>query len=93
MIKSIPVQRVMMKMDCGTVSLINREMFKTNLSRFEAHLWNAIETADKDNLQLLRKAYPFHVAAWDHYKYTPGWWDNTRHKIITASEMNVVDPN
>jgi hypothetical protein len=93
MIKSLAVQRVMMKMDAGVVSLINREMFKPNLSRFEGHLWMAIETADKDNLQLLRKAYPLHVAAWDHYKYTPGWWDGVRNKILVATDLKIVDPN
>jgi len=91
MIKSIAVQRVMMKMDPGVVSLINREMFKPNLSRFEGHLWNAIETADKDNLVLLRKSYPLHVAAWDNYKYTPGWWDSVRNKIYVADGLKIVE--
>ncbi len=84
--------KVLQTLDSGAQSLVLKEVFG-QCSRFDAALWQAIELADKDNLVLLRKAYPFHVAAWDHYKYTQGWWDNLRHKIITASQMEVVDPN
>lgn len=41
---------------------------------FERALWGTIGAADPENLAVLANAFPEHVAAYQKYARTPGWW-------------------
>ena len=42
---------------------------------FKSALVNAIKTADKGNLELLRRGFPDEVGGYEKFKGIPGWWD------------------
>ena len=45
------------------------------LGDFKSALVNAIKTADKGNLELLRRGFPDEVGGYEKFKGIPGWWD------------------
>ena len=42
---------------------------------FEKSLWSAIMAADSTNLAALANAFPEHVAAYQNFAHTSGYWD------------------
>jgi len=52
-------------------------------------LMKLISTADEQNLNQLKLAFPQHVEAYITYKTIPGWWNNTLEK---AKSLNWFAP-
>jgi len=72
---------VFIKQDEGVQSLIKWQ-FEENGSFF-TYLWKAISAADLCNLEMLRRAYPKHVRAYDRYRLEAGWWEELLNELRT----------
>ena len=63
--------------DAGVQSLIQWQ-YSTGLGDFEHALWEAICKADAGNQLRLFKGFPLHVAAYQNYVGTTGWWQGIK---------------
>ena len=85
-----------MPIDLSRVNLQNldpdeRAVFMWQYGYHESHtfywyLWNALKTADDNNLYLLSLGFPIYTEGLRKYRTISGWWSEVEKKAVLQTE-------